>query len=695
MYNALYADIEDHIKAHPDEKEISLGADDGMSRCECDECLKLTALDDDGTGIPTSAMQYIHLMNKVGRHFKNKHPDVRFNMLVYMNVDRAPVHLDLYKLEPNVGVGVALLWKNHCRPTFSCERAKGSVADWAKMVDSKVGIYNWDYYANFASYLIPFPNYDIMGPNFRYYADNGQRGFYSQMQFTFNGDLMELHYWLYMKLCWNPYADVDTLIDEFCRNVYGDAGKYVKEYIKILTCAKNRQIGAYYGCYVMETDHYLTANDCYRIFKLGQQIDNIARRGNMPENQRDVLMRSTIGMKILTVIRYNDIKSIAEKNKDKSLKPREDVLNDFEACMVYGDNRRGQDWCESLGTPDRFRGMVKFNGVQAYPDKTVQSVVIEADKFTRGSRASIAKDDIDGVYAHIDTNFKNEDEYQVFMNMGNAAVAYDMQESEIGEWYIFSRLRAETAANSDPAVAYIGTYEDYSQDGFRPSLKEFGGWGRVYTQQKSELKIPGKSGETMWKTHCLGKFKMKPSSQIWACVGIGSKIGYVDVKNFVIVDPKVVDASMALGKVTGTNGAFKFEKDWLDGFTYARLDFADVANEADRAAVFMECPLPVKEEPVETAVLVELLINTDTPLDVNAVKIEIVKPAKTADTEDTVVAERYVMGNAGEEAWQIVVLDPLVVESGMKIRIHEGSGENVKAISLKRVGILDKRILGL
>ncbi|MGN1360053.1 MAG: DUF4838 domain-containing protein [Kiritimatiellia bacterium] len=694
MYEALFKDIEEHIQKNPGEEEIAIGADDGVLRCECDNCLKLTALDNDGTGIPTSAMQYIEIMNRIGRHFKNKYPRLRFNMLAYGNTDRAPVHYEKYRLEPNVGVGVALLWKNHCRATYSCERAQRTVADWSKMVDPKVGIYNWDYYACFASYLIPFPNYDILGPNFRYYADLNHRGFYSQMQFTFDGDLMELHYWLYAKLCWNPYADAEALIDEYCRNAYGkQAGPLIREYIDRLTYAKERQIGAYYGCYVMETDHYLTSEDCYRIFKIAQQLDRIADDRNMPEVRRTILKRATIGMKLLTVIRYNDIKAVADKRKDQSLPPRTEALSNFRAATEHGENRRGQDWCELLGTWERFKGMVHYKGKTAVPAPKVPSLVLGADRLTGGTRMKVAENAADGKFCRIDTDFTNEDEYQVYMNPGNAEVGYSLKPEETGWWYIFSRLRCATRAESDPAVAYLGAYENYSQDGYFPGAKENGGWGREYAQQIAELKVPGGKAETTWSTRCLGRFNLKPSARVWAMVGIGSKLDFVDVKNFALVDPAVVDAALSLGNPTGTKGRFSKPKNAIDGFHYARLELAGATNSAERAAAEIVRPFGDKELG-EKAVLVELLVNTDKPLDTRAVRLQVVKPAAQKGGEETILAEQFVMGNAGEEAYQIAVFDPLKIEKGVFLRIRQGDGAPVKGISLKRAGTLEKALLG-
>ena len=41
-------------------------------------------------------------------------------------------------------------------------------------------------------------------------------------------------YWIYHKLLWNPYEDVDALIAEFCDKVYGNASDEMQQYYSLL-----------------------------------------------------------------------------------------------------------------------------------------------------------------------------------------------------------------------------------------------------------------------------------------------------------------------------------------------------------------------------------------------------------------------------------------------------------------------------
>ena len=49
-----------------------------------------------------------------------------------------------------------------------------------------------------------------------------------------NWDMNLLTYWVYSKLTWDPYLDLDELVEDFCRKVYGDAAPYMLEYHRLL-----------------------------------------------------------------------------------------------------------------------------------------------------------------------------------------------------------------------------------------------------------------------------------------------------------------------------------------------------------------------------------------------------------------------------------------------------------------------------
>ncbi len=687
MFETLCADVEDYIARHPGVTEVPVGLDDGAERCECEKCLALCAADGDATGIPTSAVQYVVLMNRIGKRFAAKYPGVRFNMLAYGVMERAPIDVRKWRLEPNVGVAVALLWKNHCRPAYLCDRADRSIAGWTKLTDN--GIYNWDYYANFASYLIPFPNYDVLAQNFRYYRTCNQRGFASQMQFTFCGDLAELHYYLYAKLCWNPDLDADALVDEYLKNVYGAAAKSIRRYIDVMLHARDRQRGAYYGCYVLETDHYLTDQDVLEIWKVVGACDNAARSDRA---RLSPIVRATTGMRLLAVLRYADLARAAAKAKMR-IPTREEIHRGFVSAMESGENRRGQDWCESLGTPQRF-ATIATNGLAAAtaPRATTDvSRVIAPPRLTGGRRFSTRT--VGGeTFAHLDTNFANEDLYQVYMNPENAETGFTVKPDEVGEWYVFANVRTKTDADRDPAAAYLGVYEDYSVDGFRPMRGT-----RGYVQQIAELALEGKKGDERWRTFCLGKFNLKPTARVWVMSGILNRLHGVDVKSFALLNPNALAKGLNLGAARpSSRAAFSWRPDAFDRYRHVRIDFAAAKDDAERNALSLTLPIDAADcIGKEKAVVMQVRVGATKPFDLQAVRAEILGAAAKRGEPPPVVLAEDVTANADESVWQTIVVGKVCVEKGVALRLRKGDGAALTAIDLKGVYLLDPKDLGM
>jgi hypothetical protein len=153
-------------------------------------------------------------------------------------------------------------------------------------------------------YTIPFPNYTIFAQSCRFYKKWNVRAVPIQIQFSGLGDLSELKHWLYAKLTWNPDADVDTLIDTYCKACFGPGAKHVREYIDIVEHARLRQRWTWFGCYVQDTSHFLTDEDCVRIYvALGKAAGAAARNPEYDARCR----RARLPALSLAIWRYQDM----------------------------------------------------------------------------------------------------------------------------------------------------------------------------------------------------------------------------------------------------------------------------------------------------------------------------------------------------------------------------------------------------
>ena len=56
--------------------------------------------------------------------------------------------------------------------------------DWAAISNRT---YIWNYVTSFGSYIQPFPNWYVLGPNIKYFADHGVRGIFEEGSYGTSG----------------------------------------------------------------------------------------------------------------------------------------------------------------------------------------------------------------------------------------------------------------------------------------------------------------------------------------------------------------------------------------------------------------------------------------------------------------------------------------------------------------------------
>ncbi len=216
------AKLDSIFKANPDKHIISVSQNDGnYTNCQCDKCKAI----DDYEGAYSGSL--IHFMNKLADRF----PDKEISTLAYLYTMKPPKHI---KPHPNVNI---MLCSIDCdREVSLTENASGrefgeAMEGWSRISDN---IFVWDYGINFDNYLVPFPNFHILGDNMRLFKKNNATMHFSQIASSRGGDFAEMRTWLVSKLMWNTKADSDSLINTFLNGYYGDAAPYLYRYIKIM-----------------------------------------------------------------------------------------------------------------------------------------------------------------------------------------------------------------------------------------------------------------------------------------------------------------------------------------------------------------------------------------------------------------------------------------------------------------------------
>ena len=693
MYGQLFREVEEFIQKNPG-SQVSLGVSDGARMCECDDCLALAARYPEKTnGAHNQHIQELVIVNRVAKHFAQKYPDVRFNFLCYG--DEMPSNPDFH-MEPNTGAGVAELWRNHCLPADNNERSDSALGQLCRMSPPGNGVYVWDYLANFANYMIPFPNHNILGQTLRYYDRLGVKGVDSQTAFGVISDMSTLNFWLFGKLHWNPYQNDRALASKYVQAAYGKGAKQIEEYLDILEHARLRQRYTWFGCYVPGADHYLTPEDSVRILKLFESAE-YATRGTP---HRLLVRRAKVGALLNAIFQYNDMVEPAARMKFK-LRPLAELREEwkqicFDSSNWYGSSAYAEHpwtypqwgkWTEAIVTN------APLAAAAAKP-QTRPCVVIPAAKMTGGSKMTLMHDSAGFDFARIKVSLTN-DVNDLWMTPSYGEAGHTVMADEAGDWYVFATLRTATMVPRDQAACYFGIYRPIIANG-------------IVIRKRAEIAdmpVSAWGGEDGWRTLCLGKRRLYENTRVWVMNGILNPVDHVDVKDFTFVAPEIVEKAFAreadAKPRTIVIDAPKFDRDKnvrvetdkIDNFKYARL--AAFNTNAPVASVSYTV------KPAEAGrwhVLLRTRIGAAVALDQDAALATITAPPGGAENgAPGTVARAHVTGSLGDEAWQIVSLGVVDLAPGMKINLLPvGSDTNAppRFTDIQFISLIDPAYIG-
>ncbi len=681
LYPKLFAAVEKDILAG--RKMISLGIDDGGLMCQCDKCKKLIHVVNEKypNGRDYPSIQNITLINRVAKHFKDKYPDVLFTMLAYLDFPDAPPP-EVVTLEPNVSIGIALLWRNFGRPVSACERALLQHDDWAKLFpkDTRGGIYIWDYYANFCSYIQPFPNLDTMGMNLRHYKANGVKMVCPQLPASNIGELIDLNYWLLGKLCWNPDADDQALIDQYLNAAYGKAAHCIREYLDIIEHARDRHFGTWIGCYSPNTDSWLTGEDCVRVFRLWERAHALSGRDFA---RRRHLNASRFSILTMALIRYNDMIEPAKKMRYK-LPSREKILADWTAISeVARAQGRSLDYAEGnrLGMNFEmfFEELLKTPPQATHFKKTKSSYVFTAKDMSGGKKMEKRKDADGTEYARLSVKLSGEDE-GIFMNPAYSEAGVTLGEEHEGEWYVFATVRTGATVPYDRASAYVGIY--------RPSHVSTANPTQGGDMEIANLPVIGRKGDTEWQTICLGKYPLYAKTRLWMMNGVLEPTDFADVKSFTLVDPVLIEGAsqpiltdsrstiIDARKLKGANRKpFEMGRDKIDNFQFARIANTNKATAIEYTIT--------KNDAGECDVFAVVRIDSDVEFDPAAATIELVGSLHRA-----IIKSEY--GNRG---WQVVSLGRQTLAEGDTLRFSPVMKAELKSADIRAFVLIKPEVM--
>ena len=220
------SNVLEHIRRDPDATFYGVSQNDWGYYCTCPRC---AAVDKEEGG---HAGTIIRFVNAIAGEVEKEFPHAIVETLAYQWSRKPPL-----KTRPrrNVAICLCTIECGFGRPLAEGgdEANDAFVRDmrgWAAMTDN---LYLWDYVTNFRHYPHLLPNVHSLGPNLRFFRDNGAKFMYEQADSKGrHADFAELKAWLLGKFMWNPDQPLDPLLDRFFEGYYGAAAPFARQYFE-------------------------------------------------------------------------------------------------------------------------------------------------------------------------------------------------------------------------------------------------------------------------------------------------------------------------------------------------------------------------------------------------------------------------------------------------------------------------------
>jgi len=257
--------VREWLKESPDARIVSISQNDWFGPCQCGPCKAI----DEREGSHAGTM--LELVNYVAARLGPEFPNVAFDTLAYQYTRKPTKSL---RPAPNVIVRLCSIECNFAEPLEHPSNAAFAedIRGWNRVSDR---LYVWDYTTNFAHYVMPHPNYFVLGPNVRFFHQHGVKGLFEQGAYQSHGsEMTELRAWVLAQLLWNPYQDDRKLIREFLEGYYGRAAaRPIWQYLLLMQKAAK---GFRMGCFTSPNAPYLRFATLSEAEKLWEEAERAA-----------------------------------------------------------------------------------------------------------------------------------------------------------------------------------------------------------------------------------------------------------------------------------------------------------------------------------------------------------------------------------------------------------------------------------
>jgi len=225
-------DCMEGLENNPTLDAVSVSPNDGgpQTFCLCENCEAWDAAEGDTVfmsskdgSIPHVSLtdRFVRFYSQVAEIVAKKYPHRNLGAYAYSLYTTAPIHA---KLHPNVVIGFVPGTKMY-QDDADRERMRENWLKWSKAAQKLFLRPN----SVMALHALPTNYVHRLGADMRFFTDHNMLFARYDCHFL-HWATNSLNYYVLAKLLWNPYRDVDALVDEFCTVGFGPAAGVIKRY---------------------------------------------------------------------------------------------------------------------------------------------------------------------------------------------------------------------------------------------------------------------------------------------------------------------------------------------------------------------------------------------------------------------------------------------------------------------------------
>ena len=270
------------MRRNPNYRIYSLSQNDNFLFCQCDKC---KAIEDQYGGHSGLIVWFV---NQVADAVKQEFPDKFVGTFAYQYSRQPPTGI---KPRENVVIRLCSIECCFAHPlNAGCPQNEKFMCDLKGWAELAPHLFIWDYIVDYAQYIAPWPNFQVLGPNIKVFGDNKAIGVFEEAQYQSAGaEFDELKAWVVNQLLWNPEQDVDSLVSIFVKGYYGKAAPYVKEYYDL--CQSLVKPDLHYGIYIRENHEIYSDDFILKAFAILDKAKQAAESDNIREQVDRVRMQ--------------------------------------------------------------------------------------------------------------------------------------------------------------------------------------------------------------------------------------------------------------------------------------------------------------------------------------------------------------------------------------------------------------------